>query len=100
MKIRVIIDIGELPKKQLIECNQELLQMAEGFSQRHPDISAPRAIIEFEDIHNKQLSECYTDIKQMMNEFSKKHPDIFIPSDALRAEGSLLGFNFAKGVFF
>lgn len=58
-----------------------------------------RVIIELGDLPKKQLLECYPDILSMAEEFSKKHPDISIPSNAVRVEGSLLGFNFGKGVF-
>lgn len=61
MNVRVTIDLGELPKAQLLEC--------------------------------------YPDIMRMADEFSRKHPDIVIPSDAIRVEGSFLGFNFGKGIF-
>lgn len=58
-----------------------------------------RVIIDLGDLPKKQLMECYKDILSIAEEFSQKHPDISIPSNAVRVEGSFLGFNFGKGIF-
>ena len=48
MQARLVIDLGEIPKKQLYECRAEIQKMVEEFTEKHPDIIIPSTAVRIE----------------------------------------------------
>lgn len=48
MDARIIIDLGDIPKKQLLECRNDIQQMFEEFTEKHPDIIIPSDAVRIE----------------------------------------------------
>ena len=46
--MRIVIDLGQLPKKQLLECREEIQQLIEEFTEKHPDIIIPGKAVQIE----------------------------------------------------
>lgn len=46
--MKIVIDLAELPVRELAKCRGELLQMLEEFNERHPEICIPGSAIRIE----------------------------------------------------